>query len=122
MDVALTERTPTVEMGEIYGLVRSTRWDCGDLTESSLELLTGLKTYHPLTYEARRDISEIAAEGRAVHLLCVRPHAGIAGNERADELARRAAFTKNTETDYDQFPLSQAKKMISAAILEEWQI
>ncbi|GBP79726.1 Retrovirus-related Pol polyprotein from type-1 retrotransposable element R1 3 [Eumeta japonica] len=50
-----------------------------------------------------------------------RVHAGIAGNERADELARRAALTKKTAVDYDRFPLSHAKKVIRAASLEEWQ-
>ncbi|GBP64905.1 hypothetical protein EVAR_49198_1 [Eumeta japonica] len=31
-----------------------------------LELLSGPRTYHPLAHKARRDISEIVAEGRAV--------------------------------------------------------
>ncbi|GBP93651.1 hypothetical protein EVAR_66721_1 [Eumeta japonica] len=43
---------------------------------------------------ARRDMSEIVAEGRAVHLFWVRAHAGIAENHPADELTRRIALTK----------------------------
>ncbi|GBP34173.1 hypothetical protein EVAR_30725_1 [Eumeta japonica] len=88
---------------------------------SSLEVLTGPKTYHSLAHESGRDISEIVAEGRAVRLFCVRAHAGIAGNERADDLARRVALTKKTAVDYDRFLLSHAKKVIRAASLEEWQ-
>ncbi|GBP46187.1 hypothetical protein EVAR_24594_1 [Eumeta japonica] len=80
-----------------------------------------LVSYHPLAHEARRDIFEIVAEGRAVRLFWVRAHAGIADNERADKLARRAALTKKMAADYDKFPLSYAKKVIRAASLEEWQ-
>ncbi|GBP26665.1 hypothetical protein EVAR_23435_1 [Eumeta japonica] len=89
-------------------------------SKSSLEVLTGPKIYYPLAHEARRDISEIFAEARALHLFWVRAHAGIAGNEHADELARRAALTKKTAADYDRFPLSHAKNVIRAASLEEW--
>ncbi|GBP30169.1 hypothetical protein EVAR_94477_1 [Eumeta japonica] len=63
----------------------------------------------------------IFSDSRAVRLFWVRAHAGIAGNERADELARRAALTKKTAADYDRFPLSYAKRVIRAASLEEWQ-
>ncbi|GBP22762.1 hypothetical protein EVAR_13553_1 [Eumeta japonica] len=75
-------------------------------SRSALEVLTGPKTYYPLAHEARRNISEIIAEGRAVRLFWVRAHVGIAGNERADELVKRAALTKKTAADYDKFPLS----------------
>ncbi|GBP21029.1 Putative 115 kDa protein in type-1 retrotransposable element R1DM [Eumeta japonica] len=77
-------------------------------SKSSLEVLTGPKTYHPLAQEARRDISEIVAEGRAVRLFWVRAHAGIAGNERRRTHQARRPHQK-TAADYDQFPLSYAK-------------
>ncbi|GBP91217.1 hypothetical protein EVAR_60667_1 [Eumeta japonica] len=90
-------------------------------SRSFLEVSTGQKTYHPLAHEAKRDVSEIVAESRAVRLFWVRTHIGIAGNEHADEFARRAALTKKTAADYDRFPLSFAKRVIKAASLEEWQ-
>ncbi|GBP20116.1 hypothetical protein EVAR_5546_1 [Eumeta japonica] len=82
-------------------------------SRSSLEVLTGSRTYHPLAHEARHDISEIVAEGRVVRLFWVRAHAGIASKERADEFARRAALTKKTAADYYRFPLSYAKKTLT---------
>ncbi|GBP15240.1 hypothetical protein EVAR_92241_1 [Eumeta japonica] len=45
-------------------------------------------------HDARLDISEFVAEGRAFRLFWVRAHAEIAGNEHADKLSRRAALTK----------------------------
>ncbi|GBP90788.1 Putative 115 kDa protein in type-1 retrotransposable element R1DM [Eumeta japonica] len=90
-------------------------------SKSSLQMLTGPTTYNPLAHAARRDILDIVAEGRGVRLFWVRAHAGTAGNERADELARNAALKKKTTADYDRFPLSFAKKAIRAASLDEWQ-
>ncbi|GBP03306.1 hypothetical protein EVAR_2705_1 [Eumeta japonica] len=87
-------------------------------SRSSLEILTGLKIYHPLAHEARCDISEIVAEG-TVCLFWVRVHAGIADNVRVDDIVRRAALTKKTAVDHDQFPLAHAKKVIRVASLEE---
>ncbi|GBP24700.1 hypothetical protein EVAR_15907_1 [Eumeta japonica] len=93
-------------------------------SRSSLEVLTGSKTYHSLVHEARRNISEIVAEDRAVRLFWVRADVKIAGNDCADELNRRATITKSMAADYDRFPLSHEKKVkisIRAVSLEEWQ-
>ncbi|GBP66123.1 hypothetical protein EVAR_51292_1 [Eumeta japonica] len=70
---------------------------------SSLEILTISKTHQTLAHLAKRDIFEIVAKGRAVCLFWVKAHAGIVGNERADDLARRTTLTKKTAVDYDKF-------------------
>ncbi|GBP24851.1 hypothetical protein EVAR_14184_1 [Eumeta japonica] len=56
--------------------------------------------------------------GRYAYFGCVHR---TAGNEGADELARNAALKRKTATDYDRFPLSHVKNVISAASLYEWQ-
>ncbi|GBP55976.1 hypothetical protein EVAR_97690_1 [Eumeta japonica] len=69
----------------------------------------------------RANANVVRCEGGAVRLFWVRARAGTAGDERADELARRAAFAKETAADCGKFPPSYSKKVIKAASLEEWQ-
>ncbi|GBP51495.1 hypothetical protein EVAR_44470_1 [Eumeta japonica] len=95
--------------GKVGGAL--TEWRDGEETcdsRSFLEVLIGSKTYHPLAHEARRDLSEIVVGGRGVCLFWVRAHAGIVGNERANELARRVNLTKKTAADYDRFKLKDS--------------
>ncbi|GBP69454.1 hypothetical protein EVAR_48811_1 [Eumeta japonica] len=66
--------------------------------------------HYPLAHVAGRDNSKTVAEGMVVRLFWARAHNEIAGNDRADELARWAALTKKTVADYGKFSLSQAKK------------
>ncbi|GBP57851.1 hypothetical protein EVAR_41521_1 [Eumeta japonica] len=82
------------EVAWLYGVKRVT-------PKSSLVVWTSSKTCYPLAYVARRDISEIVAEGRAVRLFCVRAHAGITRNEHAASSpgGRRAVLTKMTTAD-----------------------
>ncbi|GBP34375.1 Putative 115 kDa protein in type-1 retrotransposable element R1DM [Eumeta japonica] len=61
--------------------------------------------------ENRHDLPEIVTEDRAVCLFWA-VDAGIAGNERANELVKQAVLAKKTEADYDRFPLSYAKKYL----------
>ncbi|GBP12630.1 hypothetical protein EVAR_10285_1 [Eumeta japonica] len=85
-----------------------------------LKVLIGPRTYHHLTHEARRDICETFAECKAVRLFWVRVYARITGNERANELARRASL-KTIAADNDKFPLLYTKKVIRTASLEKWK-
>ncbi|GBP60882.1 hypothetical protein EVAR_26781_1 [Eumeta japonica] len=98
-------------------------------SRSSLEILICSKTYLSLAHEARRDLFEVVARGRAVRLFWVRAHVGIAENERTDTCFPHtvqsspdgATLTKKKAADYDRFPLSHAKNVIKAASLEECQ-
>ncbi|GBP42221.1 hypothetical protein EVAR_29818_1 [Eumeta japonica] len=64
---------------------------------------------------------KLGTESRVVRLFWVRVHTGIAENERADDLARRATHTKKTTADYDKFPLSYTKKVFKVGSLEKRQ-
>ncbi|GBP89157.1 hypothetical protein EVAR_70199_1 [Eumeta japonica] len=87
-------------------------------SRSSLEILSGSKTYHLLAHKARHYISKTVKEGRAVCLFWVIAHARMEGNERTDEIARRTVLKKKTATDYDNLLLSYAKNVIRKAGLK----
>lgn len=90
-------------------------------SRSSLELLGNPKTTHPLTSEIKESIKKIRSEGREVRLFWLRAHVGTTGNERADELAKKAALESTCSPDYGEVPVSYAKKKIREETVRVWQ-
>lgn len=90
-------------------------------SRSGLELICDANSVHPLAFDIRECLTQLCIDGKKVQLCWVKAHVGIAGNERADELAKRAALFNRERPGYDLFPLSFAKKSIRAASIEAWQ-
>ncbi|XP_075990359.1 uncharacterized protein LOC142986010 [Anticarsia gemmatalis] len=93
-------------------------------SRSSLELLQSSTTTSTLATTIKQHIAEATAEGRAIRLFWLRAHAGTPGNERADELAKLGALSKNQHTqpvDYDKVPLSFARRKIREESVRKWQ-
>jgi ribonuclease HI len=59
---------------------------CSD-SQAALKALRAVRTMSPLVYQCQRPLNDISAQ-HAVGLYWVPGHAGINGNETADELAR----------------------------------
>ncbi|KAI5631121.1 reverse transcriptase (RNA-dependent DNA polymerase) domain-containing protein [Phthorimaea operculella] len=78
-------------------------------SRSALEAICDPKPENPIAAEIHTRIHEIIEKGNSVILYWIKAHAGIAGNERADELAKQAALKSRTAQVYDDFPLSYAK-------------
>lgn len=119
----------TVFQSEMYALFRAVRMaressaaSVSILSDSrsSLDLLRSPSITHHLALQIKRCVREIREAGREVRLFWLRAHVGTAGNERADELAKEAALTKET-ADYSKVPVSFVRRKIREGTVKKWQ-
>ncbi|XP_048489535.1 uncharacterized protein LOC125491477 [Plutella xylostella] len=89
-------------------------------SRSALETVTNNNTRHPLALEVRQNIRTCKLQDKEISLFWIKAHAGLAGNERADHLAKEAALKLKKKPDYDQCPVSFAKRQIRLESLGEW--
>ena len=85
-------------------------------SQSALFAISNKYNLNPIATEIR---SEIIKNGSHICLTWVRGHNGDTGNERADTLAKLAAYS-DTPYSYSLCPLSFIKKTIKEHITEEW--
>lgn len=90
-------------------------------SRSALDLVRNPKAFHPLAYSIKQSAIKIKKNGTNLTLYWVKAHAGIPGNERADQLAKEAALYDKKRADYDCVPVSYAKRLIRLESQKEWQ-
>lgn len=89
-------------------------------SRSSLEAVTNYGSVHPLAVETRKNLRAIKYQNKDVSLFWVKAHAGLQGNERADQLAKEAAQRLKTKPDYDLCPISFVKSLIRRETVDKW--
>lgn len=119
----------TVFQAELYAVYRATEMmvESGETkfkilsdSRSTLEILQNMDARHPLVVATRNNLREVVKAGKTVKLYWVKAHVGIKGNERADVLAKEAALSRKTRSDYDECPVSFVKRVIRNDSVVEW--
>ncbi|KAL0894322.1 hypothetical protein ABMA27_012948 [Loxostege sticticalis] len=87
---------------------------------AALETVANHSSLHPLAVESRENLRKALTQGKDVSLYWIKAHAGLQGNERADELAKEAALASKRKPDYDRCPVSYAKKTIRNRSIIKW--
>ena len=89
-------------------------------SQSALKAIKQFRNPHPLVEEIIRLIS-YCGERLTLHMKWIRGHTDIAGNERADKLAKSGADFSPFDSIYDSFPLSFAKNQFKSVLYNEWE-
>ncbi|KAL0821383.1 hypothetical protein ABMA28_005969 [Loxostege sticticalis] len=87
---------------------------------AALETVVNHSSLHPLAVESRENLRKALIQGKDVSLFWIKAHAGLLGNERADDLAKEAALASRKKPDYDRCPVSFAKRTIRYRSIMEW--
>ncbi|XP_049874511.1 uncharacterized protein LOC126372706 [Pectinophora gossypiella] len=89
-------------------------------SRSALETIVNHDAKHHLAVRTRKNLAAGKLQNKEISLFWIKAHAGLEGNERADQLAKDAAQRVKTKPNYDLCPVSYLKRQIRIESLEKW--
>ncbi|XP_061726217.1 uncharacterized protein LOC133531843 [Cydia pomonella] len=120
----------TVYQAELLALNRATKeaerataaTQIGIFSDSmaALQATVNPNSRHPLAVESREMIKRCKDQNKNLSLFWIKAHAGLPGNERADELAKAAALKLKKSPDYSMCPISFVKRNLRIQTMSEW--
>ncbi|XP_013197886.2 uncharacterized protein LOC106140796 [Amyelois transitella] len=87
---------------------------------AALQTVTSPVSLHPLAVKTRENLKTITRQNKSIKLFWIKAHAGLEGNERADQLAKEAAVNTKRKADYDLCPVSCVKGILRKRSLGVW--
>ncbi|XP_073948988.1 uncharacterized protein [Choristoneura fumiferana] len=89
-------------------------------SRAALQTISNHRCFHPLAVTARENIKSISLQGKEISFFWIKAHAGLDGNERADQLAKEAAVASKKRPNYDLCPVSHIKRILRKDSLDVW--
>ncbi|XP_073955285.1 uncharacterized protein [Choristoneura fumiferana] len=112
--LALQEATSVAlnSAGSSFGVYSDSR--------AALQTISNHRCLHPLAIATRENLTSISLQGKELSLFWIKAHAGLDGNERADQLAKEAAVASKRRPNYDLCPVSHIKRILRKDSLDVW--
>ncbi|XP_073948685.1 uncharacterized protein [Choristoneura fumiferana] len=93
----------------------------GDAETKAVKLaLANYCTVYQAELLALREATGVALKSKEISFFWIKAHAGLDGNERADQLAKEAAVASKKRPNYDLCPVSHIKRILRKDSLDVW--
>ena len=90
-------------------------------SQITLDLLRNNSQHSNLIEEIRRNLGHLTHQGWKIHFQWVKAHVGDEGNERADQLAKKATECPELPPTYELVPYSTVKRDLQEECINAWE-